>query len=151
MAVPQGATMEEWKECARVLIQMKSIHCLGISKFLQMKTGLVDARYEAVKYIDSLRKEFGRYDIEVHLLGCTDTPKMLREIHKAFPFVRGCDSAYGYLCSKANVHIYSNTNRPAGEIDFLGGERTPNIRTTLQEFELAADVFNNKHDESWEA
>lgn len=149
MAVPQGKTLEEWEECAEQMVQWPQLTTLGISKFLQMELGYPQVRYEAAEILDKLFKKYGRYDIEVHLLGCNESPAIISSIAKAFPFVRGCDSAYGYICAQDDKEIYSATSRPSGEIDFIDGVDYLWLKETLCDFELAAEVYDNRADDSW--
>lgn len=55
------------------------------------------ARFEACAAIEKLIRKYDRPDIEVHLLGCNEGPIIVDAIHKAFPFVRGCDTAFAYM------------------------------------------------------
>ena len=150
MGVPQGKTLIEWFRCMQEMIQWPEIHSLGVSKFLQMEVQDEMTRYVAVQMIESMIKKYNRYDIEVHLLGCSESPKTIAKIAKDFPFVRGCDSAYGYICTQAGVRIYEDTKRPAGEIDFINGRDYNELLDNLSALELAAGVLDNSYDERWE-
>lgn len=149
MGVPQGCNLREWRECMEEMLQWPEIHAIGVSKFLQMKMQDEMARYDAVAYLEDAIKEYRRFDIEVHLLGCSESPSTIAKIAKDFPFVRGCDSAYGYICTQADVRIYENTKRPAGEIDFVYGRDYDTLSDNLTALELAADVFDNSYDARW--
>ena len=149
MGVPQGRTFTEWAKCAEEMIQWPELHCLGVSKFLQMETQDEYVRYYATEFIEELIKKYHRYDIEVHLLGCSESPQTIAKIAKAFPFVRGCDSAYGYICTQANVEIYEKTTRPSGEIDFIYGRDYDGLSDNLTAFEIAVGVLDNNYDKRW--
>lgn len=150
MGVPQGRTFAEWCLCAEQMFQWPEIHSLGVSKFLPIVTQHEYVRYYAVEFIEHLMKKYQRYDIEVHLLGCDERPEVIRKIAKAFPFVRGCDSAYGYICTQAKVDIYSDTRRPAGEIDFIEGKPYyEKLSKNLTDLEISMGVYNNSYNESW--
>ena len=149
MAVPQGATLYEWKECACEMVQWPEVKAIGISKFLQMETGDLYARERAVRILDDLFKQYNRYDIEVHLLGCSESPAVIDTIRRRFPFVRGCDSAYAYICTQAGVCIHTNTTRPLGEIDFINGNDYDGLEDNMQAMELETGAYNNKFDGSW--
>ena len=149
MGVPQGHTLDEWCKCMEEMIQWPAIHSLGVSKFLQMEVKDEMTRYKAVKCIEEAIARYHRYDIEVHLLGCSESPQTIASIAKNFPFVRGCDSAYGYICTQAGVRIYEDTKRPAGEIDFVYGKDYDELSDNLSALELAAGVLDNSYDERW--
>ena len=149
MAVPQGATIDEWERCAREMVQWPAIHAIGISKFLPMETGDMYVRERAAEILDSLFKQYNRYDMEVHLLGCSESPVVIDGIRRRFSFVRGCDSAYAYICTQADVCIHADTIRPEGEIDFINGDDYDGLEDNLQAMELETGAYNNKFDESW--
>lgn len=150
MGVPQGRDLSEWRRCMEEMIQWPEIHALGVSKFLQMEVQDEMTRYYAVQYLEDAIKKYHRYDIEVHLLGCSESPQTIAKIAKDFPFVRGCDSAYGYICTQAGVRIYKDTKRPAGEIDFVYGRDYDGLADNLSSLEIAAGVLDNSYDERWE-
>lgn len=150
MGVPQGHNLDEWCGCMEEMIKWPELHALGVSKFLQMEDGDELTRYWAVQCIENAIKRYRRYDVEVHLLGCSESPQTIAKIAKDFPFVRGCDSAYGYICTQADVRIYKDTKRPAGEIDFVYGRDYDSLSDNLSALELAAGVLDNSYDERWE-
>ena len=102
MAVPQGANLEEWIACARILIKDSRINSFGISKFLNVATGDRYIRFKACQALEGLIVEYGRQDLEVHLLGCDEGPLVVKMCQEAFPFIRGCDSAFAYLQAQKN-------------------------------------------------
>ena len=150
MVVPQGETLEEWAECAEALIQCEDINSFGVSKFLSIATGDANVRYKACSILEQLIAQYGRYDLEVHLLGCQDAPARVKEIFDDFDFVRGCDSAIGYLYAQADVEVQDETLRPEGEIDFLGGSDYVTLENTLQAFEIATGVVYGGKDLTWQ-
>lgn len=149
MAVPQGTTLDEWAVCAREMVQWPKVHAIGISKFLQMETGEPYIREDAAAILDGFFKQYNRYDMEVHLLGCSESPEVIKTIQSKYPFVRGCDSAYAYICTQAGVAIHANTTRPSGEIDFIYGVDLETLADNLQAMELETEAYNNRFDESW--
>ena len=149
MAVPQGTTIDEWEECAREMVQWPEIKTIGVSKFLPMHTIDLYARVRAVEILNSLIKQYNRYDMEVHLLGCYESPVIIESIHQQYSFVRGCDSAYAYICTQAGVSIHADTSRPAGEIDFINGNDYDSLEDNMQAMELEIGAYNNKFDDSW--
>lgn len=150
MGVPQGHNLSEWCRCMEEMLKWPEIHALGVSKFLQMEVQDEMTRYYAVQCLENAIKRHRRYDVEVHLLGCSESPQTIAKIAKDFPFVRGCDSAYGYICTQADVRIYKDTKRPAGEIDFVYGRDYDSLSDNLSALELAAGVLDNSYDERWE-
>ena len=149
MAVPQGKNLEEWYECAKQMVANPRIKTIGISKFLQIATNDITVRWKAAKLLDGLIKQNRRYDMEAHLLGCGESPLLIDSIRKSFPFVRGCDSAYAYLCTQADKRIYVDTSRPSGEIDFINGKDYDGLENNMQSLELEVGVFNHRLDTSW--
>ena len=149
MAVPQGRTLEEWYECVKQMVANPRIKTIGISKFLQIATNDITVRWKAAKLLDGLIKQNRRYDMEAHLLGCGESPLLIDSIRKSFPFVRGCDSAYAYLCTQADKRIYVDTSRPLGEIDFINGKDYDGLENNMQSLEVEIGVFNHKLDTSW--
>lgn len=123
---------------------------IGISKFLVNETGEIYIRAEAANVLDKLIKKYNRYGMEAHLLGCSESPVVINGIHNRFRFIRGCDSAYAYICTQAGVNIFSDTKRPEGEIDFIGGPKLDNLEYNMHSFEIEAGAWNNAKDVSWE-
>lgn len=149
MAVPQGSTFDQWLACAEEMVQWPEIHTIGVSKFLQMELNAEYARYAACIELDRLFKKYNRGDMEVHLLGCSESPHVIEDIRKSFSFVRGCDSAYAYICTQANVPIFHTTERPEGEIDFINGATYKGLNDNMQALELAVGVYDNKMTKIW--
>lgn len=150
MAVPQGHDLDEWIACAEAMVRDRRIHTIGVSKFLQMAGGSYMTRYWAVDALSELIAKYGRSDLEVHLLGCSEPTAYVQMILDKYPFVRGCDSALGYLFAQAQIHPTEFTERPDGEIDFLEGPQYEGLSEYLVDVELGAHVYNNyKDDPSW--
>lgn len=151
MAVPQGANLEEWIACARILIKDSRINSFGISKFLNVATGDRYIRFKACQALAGLIIEYGRQDLEVHLLGCVEGPLVVKMCQEAFPFVRGCDSAFAYLQAQKNKMMsLQDDYRPSGTIDFIGGGAFMNFNTYATNFEHFTGVAYNGNDSSWE-
>ena len=152
MAVPQGRTLEEWEACARILVKDTRIDSIGVSKFLNIATQDRYVRFKACNILNNLIKEYGRYDLEVHLLGCDEGPLVVKTIQQAFPFIRGCDSAFSYLQAQANKFMsLEDDSRPAGTIDFIGGVRYDNLDLYIENFNQYAGIKNgnNGPDATW--
>lgn len=151
MAVPQGKTLEEWAACARIFVKDTRINSIGISKFLNIVTGDRFVRFKACGILQQLFDEYNRHDIEVHLLGCDEGPVIVRMCAQAYPFVRGCDSAFVYLMAQANKWMSkADDKRPEGTIDFIGGPLLP-VMGYKNNFEDYAGVKSNGADASWNA
>lgn len=126
MAVPQGASMEEWVDCAKQIIDKFGafIHTIGIPKHLIDTCGQRDARLFA---ISSLKDEIPNIDsYDIHLLGCWKTPLEVLTIAKAseqgiIPEVRSCDSAIPYVYARSGLR-FSDDDRPDSDpIEFEKG------------------------------
>lgn len=149
MAVPQGQTIEEWCKCASELLhRYPRINSIGISKFLNIATKDPYIRFTAANYVLEVAERIG-HPVEVHLLGCDEGPGIVREIQTEVPIVRGCDSAFAYIATQANVDIEYLTTRPEGEIDFLNGAHLSGLHDNLVRFENVAGVNNNADDLYW--
>lgn len=150
MGVPQGRTMDEWIDCADHMLNWDRINTIGISKFLNIVTGDPMARYRAMQALTRLAYQ-KNCDIEVHLLGCDEGPKIVGEIAMMFPMVRGCDSAFTYIHTKQNnKKITHATTRPRdGEIDFLNDPAIEEFPIRAREFEHVCGVIDNGVSKTW--
>lgn len=142
MAVPQGNDWISWLNCAKLFLMQEHITTIGISKFvtpkLQEELGAeTNVRLECVDAILTLAKELNR-DVQIHLLGCWESPEEVGEIDAAFgDKVRGTDSAIAYVFTRAGQVYETGKKRPDNyEIDFHRG--------TVEDLELL-----NKNMVSW--
>lgn len=150
MAVPQGRTLDEWVACARVFVKDTRIDSIGVSKFLNIGTHDRYVRIKACDELDKLLREYDRCDMEVHLLGCDEGPLIVKSIHEAHPFVRGCDSAFAYLQAQAKVMMsLENDRRPAGTIDFINGGAEPEFVKYMNNFNEFAGAKENGLSATW--
>lgn len=150
MAVPQGSTLEEWTACAQIFLTDRRINSIGISKFLNIVTGDRYVRFRACQNLAQLIAQYDRYDIEVHLLGCDEGPLIVKICWEAFPFVRGCDSAFAYLQAQKNrMMSLRDDSRPSGTIDFIGGPRFTRFNEYSSNFEQFVGLDDNGTDLSW--
>lgn len=150
MGVPQGKDFDEWCACVEVMLREPRINSIGVSKFLNIATERDDIRFHACAYIAKVASELGRRDVEVHLLGCDEGPSMVGQIQELFPIVRGCDSAFAFIATQANVKIDEDTERPEGEIDFIDGTVPfEELADNMARFENVTKVENNKEAYSW--
>jgi len=148
MVVPQGNTLEEWCDCALELIDRVPVNSIGVSKFLEMETGEPDVRVRACEFLKNYSSKTAA--VEIHMLGCSEGPHAVRDARNINPMVRGCDSAFVYICSKAQIErIDVNTRRLEGEIDFLYDPVNPRLSELMLDFETAAGVLHNSCDETW--
>jgi hypothetical protein len=117
MGVPHGKTQGDWVECAKVMLEWP-INCIGVSKFLTEQFG-PDARMWAIQTLYELMIQQKCVSKSVHLLGCWATPTEIRDIEKMFPgFVRGTDSAIGFVYAANRLPLNPDIPRPHFEIDF---------------------------------
>lgn len=150
MAVPQGHNIEEWEACARIFVRDTRINSIGVSKFINVGWKDRYARIKACDILDKLFKEYNRTDVEVHLLGCDEGPLIVKLIHEAHSFVRGCDSAFTYLQAQAGKKMtLEDDSRPEGTIDFLHGDYLPDFMDYMNNFNKMAGVTDNGLSNSW--
>lgn len=137
MIVPQGEDSDGWKSCCEEMLKLKGISSIGIPKWL-------GDRIDECKMLVGSGKE-------IHLLGCNGNPSSILQCKKINPNVRGCDSAFAYLCSKAGEPIITEkTKRPDETIDFLNDtlEKTPLFELMIW-FEITAGVYDNLFQKGW--
>ena len=150
MAVPQGKTLREWEACARIFVKDTRIDSIGISKFLNVATGDRYVRFAACACLKRLIIEYGRYDLEVHLLGCDEGPLVVKMCHEAYPFVRGCDSAFAYLQAQAGkMMTLTDDKRPEGTIDFINGIEREHFDSYMNNFNAFAGITDNGLSTTW--
>lgn len=151
MAVPQGRTLDEWVACARIFIKDTRINSLGVSKFLNIVTKDRYIRFKACAKLEELFEEYDRRDMEVHLLGCDEGPKVVKMASGVFSFVRGCDSAFAYLQAQAKKMMTDeDDSRPEGTIDFLNGAYINDLDEYIENFNQFAGAIDNGVDASWQ-
>lgn len=150
MAVPQGKTLAEWEACARIFVKDTRINSIGVSKFLNICTHDRYARVKACDILEKLFTEYKRSDMEVHLLGCDEGPLIVRMIHQAHSFVRGCDSAFAYLQAQAGkMMTLDDDQRPEGVIDFIDGVKQPGFMRYMRNFNEFAGARSNGLSATW--
>ncbi|MNU84617.1 hypothetical protein D3C71_743410 [compost metagenome] len=125
MAVAQGASLEEWIESAKELMQLP-IRTLGVPKVLCSLPGLSTTngwlnRLEVLKAIEPYR-----HGTQIHLLGCWDTPLEAKMISKAeaegvISPIRGIDSALPYVFTRAGMKMSEGGRPDSSPIDFAMG------------------------------
>lgn len=130
MAVAQGKTVEEWLASARELLKLP-INTLGIPKVVAK---LPDATgktswIQRLNVLQLLADDLEKSDVQVHLLGCWDTPLEIKTIAAAIaggtcPEVRGTDSAIAYAFARKGMKM-SEGDRPVGAIDFGATDLDP--------------------------
>lgn len=150
MGVPQGKTLAEWTECADAMVANVRVNTIGVSKFLPMATDDMQARIEALKFLDKSMKRHNRYDLQVHLLGLSESPEVVGRLTNRYQYVRGCDTAYGYLCAQAGEDPFVDMDRPKGAIDFVDGQYYDNLSDVLTKLEMACSIYDNRpNDKTW--
>jgi hypothetical protein len=117
MAVPQGDTYQEWIDCAKEMLNWP-INTLGIPKVVCKMAG----RNGRLLALQELQGEIADAGVQVHLLGCWESPLEVKVIESAvrsnvIDKVRGVDSAIAYVYAKHGIKICDDA-RPAGAVDF---------------------------------
>lgn len=148
MAVPQGATLEEWKTSAEQLVVLDGVNSIGVSKFLTVTTQDAYIRFDACKHLEAVFDKYGDTK-EVHLLGNDTGPHEANMIFARFDFVRGCDTALSYLFAQRGDEMKRRSKRPSGEIDFLRGSvYPPNLEREMNLFNKYT-LVENEYDPTW--
>lgn len=94
MAVPQGRTIEEWKNCLANLLYIEGLTCIGISKDYEVWPG-------GLRYLVSLVPSH----MSIHLLGLGRHPMGLLGVGRDFSNVRGIDSAKPFVYAQAGIKL----------------------------------------------
>jgi hypothetical protein len=123
MAVPQGNSLEEWVDCAVKILDNPIVTCIGVPKVLVDIAGR-DGRYFA---IHELIATVGDLDVDIHLLGCWQTPLELTIIAKGIekeelPEIRGVDSAIAYVYARAGIKLNADDRPDNDPVDFVNGK-----------------------------
>lgn len=127
MIVPQARTLREWISAVELMLKDIPADTVGVPKWLGMKNSFY--RVTASGYLFE-------HDVEAHLLGCSENPEILKLCERINPKVRGCDSAYSYLCAKAGSNeITQNTGRPEETIDFLNDPKIETLPKLMRDLE----------------
>jgi len=145
MAVAQGDTLDEWISSAKDLLQLP-ISTLGIPKVvakliwddptnadLLWNTDEDGFWLNRLKVLQFLQNEIEAAGVQIHLLGCWDTPLEIKAIAAAVeaetcPEVRGTDSAIAYAHARIGQKM-SEGDRPTGAIDFGATDLEPDDLT----------------------
>ncbi len=115
MAAPQGETKAEWMFCAEAFLDM-GVDTLGISYLYNPLFG------SRVNMINAILPLVDPNKTALHLLGCHQNPAEIREVAKAFPFVRSVDSASAAIYTKYGMRLSDQQPRPGRDIDFDNDE-----------------------------
>jgi len=110
MAVPQGKTPEEWRDCLLELLTLP-IDTIGISKFTLQFEG-IESRADLLRVAG---EELLEAEVEIHLLGCGATPWEIAEVERCWPGrVRGADSGVAAIAAQAGIDLSQAARRPEG-------------------------------------
>lgn len=100
MAIPQGRNFDEWTTCLNEML-IAGCRSIGVAKRYEQWVGGRAQLLEYLEVIDAHRS----YD--VHLLGCYKRPSdELTGLNRAFPWIRGADTAAPFAYAQAGVNIY---------------------------------------------
>lgn len=129
MAVPQGNTMQEFKECLDMFLENPDIDVLGIPKLLDSM--LLTSRRHVLEYLHTHPK---RKNKQFHLLGMQNNLEEIHGIATAYPWVRGLDTCGVYILSRDGKKLNPLTGAPRPEktIDFAD-EFSEDIKKLLDE------------------
>lgn len=111
MGVPQGKSLEEWKENAIRVLEL-GVDTIGVPRVLDKVQK--DGRIEAAKFIRE-----NDLDVEIHLLGAAEdfgeTKRVLDAVN-----IRSMDTSLAHMISKEGLDISFDSKRPKSSIDFKG-------------------------------
>ena len=119
MAVPQGRNINQWLDCASIMVQWPEVTRLGISRRYRGMT-----RKNAAEGLRDLCERYGRPDITIHLLGCHEMPEHDVFAALQLPYVDGVDSSLPSLFSAHGLIMKPGDERPPGSIDFRHSYQT---------------------------
>lgn len=118
--IPQGCTQEDWINSVDDMIYLarkyhQNVSAIGISKFC-VGESLFESRLEALESVPQLISS----DLDIHLLGCPDSPEEILNIERGFPNrIRGVDSGLPVFYTLAAKKLTYHSERPQGiELDF---------------------------------
>lgn len=100
MIIPQGRSWDEWTQCLKNLTMNVSYRSIGVPKHLEQLSG---GRVKALSIIHDFRLH---REHDVHLLGCYRNPvQEILNARRAFPWVRGIDTAAPFAYSQNNAMV----------------------------------------------
>jgi hypothetical protein len=114
MLVPQGLTMEDWRGCMHLLLEMHAAFGFSKPPVIGVARRYEDLIHEgsgtnglvwACWYLDALRKSGELKGIDVHLLGWGRQVWNLGTIGRSFPWIRSVDSAKPFHLALADILI----------------------------------------------
>lgn len=109
IAVPQGRSLEEWRECLLEMLNWP-VETIGISKFVKpfasSRVGVLEAVPELIESTKS-----------IHVLGCLSISDEAINLEKRFPGrIRGIDSGIAAICTQAGIRV-SDFDNTGGRLD----------------------------------
>lgn len=114
MAVPQGGSPSEWRDCVLEMIDWP-VDCIGISRFV-LKNFL--SRNEALECVPELLES----RMPIHILGCPEPPNQVHHWDRLYADrIRGIDSGAVTFFSQAGVIMtgHNISVRPQGELQLI--------------------------------
>ena len=136
--VPQGKNMEQWIECYNKMDKTK-ISTIGVSKFITSGWKDSEGRKKCCKYLNEVGSK-----LDIHLLGCHENIKEVKEISESCENIRSNDTAIAYIYALANKSI-EDGDRPKGEINFIKSDLNDNQKQILKSnIEKFDNLFNEE-------
>lgn len=111
MAVCQGATLEEFERCFRMLEQIPEIHCIGIPK---VAATLIPGGRPSLEHLWQGSPK------AIHLLGCWSNLQEFTQ-YKRPALIRSCDTCIPALLSTRGIRS-AWADRPEKTIDLINDE-----------------------------
>jgi hypothetical protein len=123
MAVPQGRTLSEWRDCLKVMLDWP-VQTIGISRFTRaFVPDRATLLMQAPELVQSSK--------DIHLLGCAGDPVEAWNIEVQWPGrVRGIDSGIAAICAQEGLLLEPGTIKPAVELNFHAKHLDGNLLRT---------------------
>lgn len=157
MVVPQGKDIEEWVECASEMIldDKYEFNTIGVPKVL-CKDLPNHGRYKALELLKTNLGDDWPTDLQIHLLGCWDSPLEVLLIEKQLRVedligigkqIRGIDTALAYVYTANGIKITEDCRPHGYKIDFENGaidSQDLNLyEENKREFESCCHIISN--------
>lgn len=123
MGVPQGKTLEEYRESLAYFLEQEWVTTIGISRFVSK----IDINYSHRWTLLARIPELLESDKEIHMLGCSTDPLEFCTIDRRLPGrIRGADSGIAAIFTQAGMRLANGDLKPNIELDFSNRYDVPN-------------------------